>query len=93
MKTPIQQLIAQMEQKIADRKIKAKAQSKKEKDFLQEEIYAIRECIESAVALLPTEREVIEEAYDEGREDGVENIVKISDYFTTKFNDNEHTKS
>lgn len=43
--------------------------------------------------LLPTEREVIEEAYDDGREDGVENIVKIPDYFTTKFNNNEHTKS
>jgi hypothetical protein len=44
-------------------------------------------------ALLPTERDVIETAYDEGREDGLENIVKIPDYFTTKFNDNEHTKS
>jgi hypothetical protein len=86
-----------MEQKKSDRKIQAKGQSKKEKDFLQEEIYAIRECIESATALLPTEREVIEEAYQAGME-GERRFNKgymfdgnKSDYFTTKFNDNGKT--
>jgi hypothetical protein len=86
-KTPLQQLIAQMEQKKSDRKIQAKGQSKKEKDFLQEEIYAISECIESATALLPTEREVIEDVWC----DGNDGYGAAADYFTTKFNDNEKT--
>ncbi len=38
-------------------------------------------------ALLPTEREVIEEAWC----DGENGYGAASDYFTTKFNDNENT--
>jgi hypothetical protein len=50
--------------------------------------------------LLPTEREVIEEAYQAGIKSAVSvisgdaiHVTLPSDYFTTKFNDNEHTKS
>jgi len=43
-------------------------------------------------ALLPTEREVIKEAFEEGINPN-SMIRNASDYFTTKFNDNEHTKS
>lgn len=39
-------------------------------------------------SLLPTEREVIEEAYHIGREDGGRGTINFN-YFTTKFNDNE----
>jgi hypothetical protein len=41
-------------------------------------------------ALLPTEREVIKEAFEEGINPN-SMIRNASDYFTTKFNDNEKT--
>ena len=44
-------------------------------------------------ALLPNEREVIEEAYDDGYWDSERMSPMNNNYFTTKFNDNEHTKS
>ena len=37
-------------------------------------------------ALLPTEREVIEEAYDAGRADGEDGTLNFN-YFYSKFND------
>ena len=48
--------------------------------------------ITQATALLPTEREVIKEAFEEGINPN-SMIRNASHYFTTKFNDNEHTKS
>jgi len=65
---------------------------------MQEAAYAI--AIMDLRSLLPTEREVIEEAYDAGHEDGdshhtsdCETYETAANYFTTKFNDNDHTKS
>ena len=59
---------------------------------------ALLTCRDICTALLPTEREVIEEAYDAGHEDGdsfhtsdCETYETAANYFTTKFNDNEKT--
>lgn len=65
---------------------------------MQEAAYAI--AIMDLRSLLPTEREVIEDAWNTGKEDGKDmgyhgraEHTSAQHYFTTKFNDNEHTKS
>lgn len=65
---------------------------------MQEAAYAI--AIMDLRSLLPTEREVIEEAWNTGKEDGKDmgyhgraEHTSAQHYFTTKFNDNERTKS
>ena len=52
---------------------------------------ACDDCIAILTDLLPTERDVIEDAYKMGTIYG--DINDSETYFTTKFNDNEHTKS
>jgi len=63
---------------------------------MQEAAYAI--AIMDLRSLLPTEREVIEEAWNTGKEDGKDmgyhgraEHTSAQHYFTTKFNDNENT--
>ena len=85
-KTPIQQAIEQI-------RAKSKYQT------IQYHL-ACDENIAILTALLPTEREVIEDAWNTGKEDGKDmgyhgraEHTSAQHYFTTKFNDNEHTKS
>ena len=52
---------------------------------------ALLTCRDICTALLPTEREVIEEAYYEGYSDRENHRQYNKLYFTTKFNDNEKT--
>lgn len=87
MKTPIQQAI----DKLVERYNETSSE-------MQEAAYAI--AIMDLRSLLPTEREVIEEAWNTGKEDGKDmsyhgraEHTSAQHYFTTKFNDNEHTKS
>jgi hypothetical protein len=54
---------------------------------------ALLTCRDICTTLLPNERDVIEEAYDDGYWDSERMSPMNNDYFTTKFNDNEHTKS
>ena len=61
---------------------------------------AVTGCIIRLNNLLPTERDVIEEAWNTGKEDGKDmgyhgraEHTSAQHYFTTKFNNNEHTKS
>lgn len=93
MKTPLQQALHRLNEQIDTlNDVKEHAEHadavlrflKQERDYL--------------TALLPTEREVIEEAYDAGHEDGdshhtsdCETYETATNYFTTKFNDNEKT--
>ena len=86
-KTPIQQAI----DKLVERYNETSSE-------MQEAAYAI--AIMDLRSLLPTEREVIEEAWNTGKEDGKDmgyhgraEHTSAQHYFTTKFNDNEHTKS
>ena len=87
MKTAIQQAI----DKLVERYNETSSE-------MQEAAYAI--AIMDLRSLLPTEREVIEEAWNTGKEDGKDmgyhgraEHTSAQHYFTTKFNDNEHTKS
>ena len=83
-KTPLQQAIEQIEQEI----------DKWQPDGnLLIVRGALLTCRDICTALLPNEREVIEEAYDDGYWDSERMSPMNNDYFTTKFNDNEHTKS
>ena len=92
MKTALQQAIDRLEGKISDRKQKAIGKPKKEKDFLQEEIHAIRECINDIKELLPTEREQIEKAFMDGQENlsleygGLSDMaVQLTDYYNKTY--------
>ena len=87
MKTAIQQAI----DKLVERYNETSSE-------MQEAAYAI--AIMDLRSLLPTEREVIEDAWNTGKEDGKDmgyhgraEHTSAQHYFTTKFNDNEHTKS
>jgi hypothetical protein len=87
-KTPLQTAIEQIQTKIA------------ECTEFDNERGAYMTCKAILTALLPTEREVIEEAWNTGKEDGKDmgyhgraEHTSAQHYFTTKFNDNEHTKS
>lgn len=57
---------------------------------------ACDDCIAILTDILPTERDVIEEAWDTGKQDGKDmgyhgraEHTSANHYFTTKFNDNE----
>jgi hypothetical protein len=78
MKTPIQQAIEQI-------------QAKSKYQTLQYQS-ACDDCIAILTALLPTEREVIEEAYDRGVDAGGFGVHgNAQHYFTTKFNNDGKT--
>jgi hypothetical protein len=76
-KTPLQTAIEQIQTKIA------------ECPEFDNERGAYMTCKNILTALLPTEREVIEEAYEYGYDDRAVCNKQKTDYFTTKFNDNE----
>jgi hypothetical protein len=80
MKTPIQQALHRLNEQIDTLNAV--------KDHTQH-AYAVLRFLKQErdflTALLPTEREVIETAFKEG----FGNWIEPSDYFTTKFNDNE----
>jgi hypothetical protein len=85
-KTPLQQLIDILQQDLDMMP-----------NPLSDKAAALYYCQAAAMSLLPTEREVIEEAYQAGME-GERRFNKgymfdgnKFDYFTTKFNDNEKT--
>jgi hypothetical protein len=80
-KTPLQQLIDILQQDL-DRMPNPSS----------DKAAALYYCQAVAKSLLPTEREVIEAAYDSGRADGEDGALNFN-YFYSKFNDNEHTKS
>lgn len=81
-KTPLQTAIEQIQTKIA------------ECTEFDNERGAYMTCKAILAALLPTEREVIEDAYDDGANSGMMGGSGTSDYyFTTKFNTDDHTKS
>jgi hypothetical protein len=83
-KTPLQQAIEQIEQEI----------DKWQPDGnLLIVRGALLTCRDICTTLLPNERDVIEEAYDDGYWDSERMSPMNNDYFTTKFNGNEHTKS
>jgi hypothetical protein len=67
--------------------------SNKRQELISAKILCYRKMKDELTALLPTEREVIEEAYDDGYWDSERMSPMNNDYFTTKFNDNEHPKS
>lgn len=89
-KTPLQTAIEQIEDEMSYSDLGA----------LYDARSAFEWCKNKLTALLPTEREVIEDAWNTGKEDGKDmgyhgraEHTSAQHYFTTKFNDNEHTKS
>ena len=77
MKTALQQAIEQIQQKIA------------ECPEFDNERGAYLTCKAILTALLPTERDVINEAYDNGYWDSERMAAQDKDYFTTKFNNDD----
>ncbi len=74
--------------------------SNKRQELISAKILCYRKMKDELTAILPTEREVIEDAWNTGKEDGKDmgyhgraEHTSAQHYFTTKFNDNEHTKS
>jgi len=96
MKTPMQELIEQFEDRLSSLKEVQATANLETQDFLETQIEELEGCILSAELMLEKEKEVIMDAYDAGFFDG-SNIPYTSDdvddnYFNKSFKTKERCK-
>lgn len=92
MQTPIQQAIEQIEAQIKNNDNNTSIEGWYKIGIKK----GLKIALNELTALLPTERDVIEDAWDTGKQDGKDmgyhgraEHTSANHYFTTKFNDNE----